>query len=520
MRPSATVYDRWLPTLGGGERYALSLAAALAEDFDVTVLSHDSVSRQQIHDTLGLDLPRVEFCTIPFRSDYASVIEASAGTNLFVNASHADFFVPRARANALIVYFPSRPDSWVPVARYPRWLRPRRAWHRVWLEQGFSAPRKSAHGWFREIDPSARMRVELPSGPPNPRLRLSFRTAPGAGHAPVRVDFLIDGRDLHQPANVVPGQHTQHQLDLPLAGPDSPTATLELRQHPTDRSTLLTSLRLESAQPWFPLERLLRSSDVRHQPGSPELQLRASLQGYQELVSISEYARQWTRAYWGRESSVLYPPVPAPARTALAGPRDQLVLSVGRFFPGQHNKQHAVLIGAFRELVDSGTSGWELHIAGGWRADVPEHRAYLDDLKRSAQGYPIHLLPNAPSAALDDLYRRATIYWHAAGFGQDAEREPARFEHFGITTAEAMAAGCVPLVFGAGGSAEIVEHERSGLHWHALRELVDMTRRLTRAPELAARLAAQAREAAKRYGEDQFRAGARSLARRLNAHTP
>ena len=41
--------------------------------------------------------------------------------------------------------------------------------------------------------------------------------------------------------------------------------------------------------------------------------------------------------------------------------------------------------------------------------------------------------------------------------GEDAERHPERFEHFGISVVEAMAAGAVPLVFGAAGPGEIVQ---------------------------------------------------------------
>jgi len=63
---------------------------------------------------------------------------------------------------------------------------------------------------------------------------------------------------------------------------------------------------------------------------------------------------------------------------------------------------------------------------------------------------------------------------------------------------EAMAAGAVPVVFGAAGPAEIVRHGVDGYHWHTLDELVSRTRELIADP---ARLAAMSASAQQRAGE-------------------
>ena len=39
------------------------------------------------------------------------------------------------------------------------------------------------------------------------------------------------------------------------------------------------------------------------------------------------------------------------------------------------------------------------------------------------------------------------------------------FEHFGITTVEAMAAGCVPVVIDKADQREIVRHVTDGYRW-------------------------------------------------------
>ena len=86
----------------------------------------------------------------------------------------------------------------------------------------------------------------------------------------------------------------------------------------------------------------------------------------------------------------------------------------------------------------------------------PEHRPYLDEIRSAAEGLPVTLHPEASGAELRDLYGRASIFWHAAGLGEDPDRHPDRFEHFGITTVEAMSAGAVPVVIGRW-AVEIVE---------------------------------------------------------------
>ena len=51
-------------------------------------------------------------------------------------------------------------------------------------------------------------------------------------------------------------------------------------------------------------------------------------------------------------------------------------------------------------------------------------------------------------------------------------------EHFGIVIVEAMAAGCIPLVFNGGGVTEIVDHKENGYAWDSEKELLDFTNKL------------------------------------------
>jgi glycosyltransferase involved in cell wall biosynthesis len=383
------IYDRWLHVLGGGERYVGALAQVLAGKHEVVLLTHRPVDRRHFERSLQLDLGRVSVVTVPYCPSYRPIEQASANFDLFVNGSHRDFFVSRARASAMVVFFPAAPDSATSPVEYPRWLRPRRLFGRRWLER-----------------------------------------------------------------------------------------------------------RLGRERARFVLER-------------PAEHLAMVLKSYQALLAISEYSRDWTRRLWGRESFLLYPPVRV--ECPALGQKRQQILSVGRFFPGQHNKKHLELITAFKGLVDAGLRDWDYHLVGGLKTGEASHEAYLRTARRAAEGYPIRLHVNASAETMSDLYARSRIFWHATGFGEDAEADPELFEHFGLVTVEAMAAGCVPLVFGHAGQAEIVVDGESGLFWNTLDQLRAATRRVAEDPGFEASLAAGARVRSRAFGDDVFAARAESI---------
>jgi glycosyltransferase involved in cell wall biosynthesis len=183
--------------------------------------------------------------------------------------------------------------------------------------------------------------------------------------------------------------------------------------------------------------------------------------------------------------------------------KEPVVLSVGRFFSDWHSKNQHVLADAFAGLD---APGWRLVLAGG--ADDP---AYVERVRRAAEGLPVELRLDVPRDELLDLYARASLFWHAAGFGQDTRRHPERLEHFGIATVEAMAHGAVPLVFPEGGSAELVQDGVSGRWWRTPEELVVRTRELIGNEDERERLSAAARSASERYSADRFRTTIRAL---------
>jgi glycosyltransferase involved in cell wall biosynthesis len=237
------------------------------------------------------------------------------------------------------------------------------------------------------------------------------------------------------------------------------------------------------------------------------------VRSYDLFVANSRYTSRWTKQWWGVDSEVLSPPV----QLRQPGTKEQLIVSVGRFFGegSGHSKRQLEMVHAFRALVEGGLTGWRLVLIGGCS---PEHREYAMEVRRAAQGLPVEVRLSAPGEFVDATLAAASIYWHAAGLNSDLQLHPDRAEHFGIAPVEAMSAGGVPVLFEAAGPAEVVQHDVNGLHYRTIDELVARTRELIADPERMQRLSAAAHESAQAYGRAHNEEGVRRLVQRvLNA---
>lgn len=216
---------------------------------------------------------------------------------------------------------------------------------------------------------------------------------------------------------------------------------------------------------------------------------RRRLATYQVRLSISDFSRRWTKERWEIESDLLYPPVALPQVND--APRSNRILSVGRFATTGHTKKQAELIQTFAELRTE-IPDWSYATVGGLNA-MPHDHAFFEKVRQLGEAHSVEVRANISRAELTDLYATSRIFWHGAGLGEDHRAQPEQAEHFGLTTVEAMAAGCVPLVINHGGQPEIVEHGVSGFVWNSLAELKDYTRRLTSDPALLQTMSTAAR---------------------------
>lgn len=493
------VYNRWLTTLGGGEKYSLSIAAYIGKFHDVEVISHKPISKDLAAERLDLDLSQVRFKFIP----ELSVIELPQITknyDLFVNASFMDFYPSLAKLSAYIIYFPDKLGLKVSVRRSIKGML------RTWLDMpmmvaGVCKFVSAPHSFEWHLDSISKMR--LPASPRSYRVSFDVSVL-----SPLvkKITLYLNNVKQIEADHFIPG--TQTRLHALVPASDEPSELLILIENEEDEvgkpKVILSNLNLDLL-PYQAFHRIFenkfRDWGSRLYYYSQAYTILDHLDTYQVLWSISEFTHYWTKKYWHRESEILRPIVnPLGYRN---GEKKPQIISVGRFFAGHHNKKHLEMIKAFKEMVDGGLNGWELHLVGNLAAG-DEHKAYFEAVKNSAQNYPIFIHQDISFQELKELYSASSIYWHASGFGENERKEPIRFEHFGLTTIESMASGCVPVVIGKGGQKEIVNHGKDGFLWGSLEELKKYTWLLIKDQELRKNMSAEAATAAGKIGPDNF----------------
>jgi glycosyltransferase involved in cell wall biosynthesis len=508
------VYNRYWRTGGGAETYGAAVAMVLARHHDVDLLGPDDVDLEVLGERLRLDLSGVSMVVI--RDRPGAVHKVSKGYDLFINVSFMSDDDAGGRNNIYITHFPARSAGDLNGLQRGaiRFLGPlvrAQAVDTAW-GKGFFPREAAGRPHIFWTGASASFFVEPRQDVPTP-VRMVLRRRRPASSEPALVVVEVDGEpattvELDHGANplarrrgvpivvTVPARPTTQEIEVRVSAntfvPAEHGGGDDDRELGVALSTLHTGDRLQDrAGAW-----LGALYPFLYRP----LPNKNFLDTYQTLVANSTFTQGWIRRWWGREATVLHPPVTLHD----PGEKAKVILGVGRFFAPKagHSKKQLEMVEAFRLLVDSGQAeGWSLHLVGGCsEADQP----YLDQVRAAAEGLPVELHVDAPGAELADLYGRASIFWHAAGLGEDVEDDPNRQEHFGISIVEAMSAGAVPVVLGQAGPAEIVEAGRSGRHFTDLNDLVAQTVALIADPDELARLSAGAVERAAYFGMDAF----------------
>jgi glycosyltransferase involved in cell wall biosynthesis len=191
---------------------------------------------------------------------------------------------------------------------------------------------------------------------------------------------------------------------------------------------------------------------------------------YDKIFCNSNFTKSQVEKLTKKPLEVLYPPVDIDKITSSKKKLNRIV-SVGRF---TEDKKHEVMIDAFKELYKD-VKTYDLHLIGSFQENTELYKkSYFDMLKERARGYPIFFHVNMPHDEVLRFLEESKIYWHARGYG---ETDTLAYENFGITTVEAMAAGCVPIVINLGAQPEIIKELEIGYIWNTILQLVTITKK-------------------------------------------
>lgn len=498
------IYDRYLSTVGGGERYSCKIAEVLSKqnEFKVDLITDIFADLRKVSRRLNLDLDRVNLKIFPFVSeDYA--VKITKKYDLFINATYLSSLPAFGQKNIYLCYFPTPFDVDFKFIhkfllfffRLPaRWLfkladKLLEGSNEIEIEEGLYEPKR----FLLRRGSWSSGRVILRVKKSNQPLRLGFKNPDTTGLDLMKVNIKLFGDRAESKGflynkDIELGKGARETAEIPL----SPTR---------DFSEVLIS-----SDTFIPVE-IDRSSKDSRKLGVVVYDGRrislfkkavlkilgyiplflitfprdlTFLKTYNKIIAISEYSKKWIKKLWKKESTILFPPVDIDSFKV--GKKEKIILSVGRFFPEHHNKKQLELAQIFKQILEQYPDemrGYTLYLVGGvgGRAD---HLEYVEKIRAASKNYPIEIITNIEWGKLVELFARSYIFWHASGMGEDEKVHPEKFEHFGITTVEAMAAGCIPVVINKGGQKEIINNGYDGFFFDDWQELKDITIKIIR----------------------------------------
>lgn len=218
------------------------------------------------------------------------------------------------------------------------------------------------------------------------------------------------------------------------------------------------------------------------------------------IVVNSEFTKRFIDDEFPKQSIVLYPPVDV--QQFKARTKENLILYVGRFSQLEQSKRQDVVLTAFLKFYKFHLGNWKLILAGS--SDVGRTDA-VDILREHSKNDSVEILENPPFSKIQNLYGRATFFWSAAGYGVDERIDPQKLEHFGMTVVEAMAAGCVPIVFNGGGHRETVQDGVNGFLWDTPVDMITCTKKLIQNKALLTSMSLAAKAASQKYSYEEFK---------------
>lgn len=473
---SAAVYDRWLATLGGGEQVAFAYAMALRDlGFKTTMLTHTAIEVEKAEKKMGVNLKDIEIIVLPQMSSQL-LSEFTERYDVFINTSYLDYFPNRSKNGILSIFFPSQifltPYEYVKRAI----VLPSFSNFFIYPSQfeGFKFDEYMHGRIYKWLGKQSSIIFNKNIGKFS--IKLFCRTI--AVSLIDQIYFELDGKRVFPIRKQLFDVDNTVEFWFELTKTAHKRFTIHLPDSSYASDVALIRLTIKSIR--YVLYNVFKQYFPKWEMrlhGGPGVTRLSDLTSYQRILTISDFSKFWIKKYWGLSSEVLYPPVNvhnfSPARV-----KKNWIIHVGRFFVTGHNKKQLDLIKVFKKLIDEeGLSGWELHFVGSVAEGI-KHRQYFEQCQYYSQGYPVFFHLDVPFNELKEILSQGKIYWHATGLDENERTSPILFEHFGITTVEAMASGCIPVVISAGGQKEIVTPE-CGYLWKDRGELTKFTYELT-----------------------------------------
>jgi len=163
------------------------------------------------------------------------------------------------------------------------------------------------------------------------------------------------------------------------------------------------------------------------------------------ILTNSKFSASMISKFLGVKGLVIYPPVNVEEYLPLSRNRDRdnIILVIGRIEPAKN----IALVPFIAEKVKNGR-----FVIIGSIGSYSYYKHLVRLVKSLRVEDRVRILPNASEREKIELLGRAKIYLH-----------PMKYEHFGISVVEAMAAGLIPVVHRSGGPwTDIVEFGRYG----------------------------------------------------------
>lgn len=502
IKLTAAIYDRWLSTLGGGEQVVFAYAEILRDfGYETTLLTHKRVNLKKAEQKMNVDLKKIKIRYLPEKQT-KELSQHSEEYDVFINTSYLDYFPNLSSLGILSVFFPDQiflnPFEYIkrsliiPSFRkffiYPSYF------------EGFAYDDYIHGKIFKWLGENSRVVFTKPIK------KFSITI-----YFEIFSFSLLDKLEFYSGDKLItPVQrklnYKSNTVDFTFEPQSKANKTIFSVKLPKNTEVKLALIRLSISSFRFFLynvfKKIFPTWEMRLH-GGPGITNRSVFQSYDKIITISKFCQTWIEKYWKLPSEIIYPPVNI-AHFKPAVKKKNWIIHVGRFFVTGHNKKQLDMVKIFKRLVDEKKlRNWQLHLVGSVH-EGEKHQSYFMQTKAEARGYPVYFHRDAPFKELRSLLSKAKIYWHATGLDQDEKKDPILFEHFGVTTVEAMSSGCVPVVINAGGQKEIVSNE-NGFLWNNREEWVNQTIRLITDSKLLKRKSKKAIQRSKYFSREKFK---------------